>query len=69
MSIHLSLTPAAVAQLNELAGSERRKSEYLEHIIPILHRASQRAALVRLRQQAQLLEEALATELLAGDDE
>jgi hypothetical protein len=67
MTIHLSLSPAAVAQLNELAGSERKKSEYLEQIIPILHRASQRAALQRLKQQAQVLEEALTVEILGED--
>ena len=67
MIIHLNLTRTAVAQLNELAGGERRKSEYLERMIPLLHRAQQRATVVRLKQQTQVLEEALASELLNED--
>lgn len=55
MSIHLNLTPATVLLLNELAGGERHKSEYIEQLIPLLHRATSAVYKLQKEQQAQVI--------------
>jgi hypothetical protein len=53
-----------VAQLNELAGGERHKSEYLTRIIPILHHATMTARTTLRQQQVQAVADAVAKALV-----
>jgi hypothetical protein len=62
VTIHLNLSPEAIALLNKLAGGERRKSEYIERIIPVLYEATE----IGKQQQTQAMAEALAAALTKG---
>ena len=62
VNIHLSLSPEAITLLNKLAGGERRKSEYIERILPVLYEATEAGK----QQQEQAIANAFAKALVKG---
>jgi hypothetical protein len=67
MSVRVNLTPDAITLLNELAGGERHKSEYLQKMIPLLHQATSAARRALQQHQAQAVAEAVTAAIIQNE--